>query len=154
MKKLKHSVCWDLHSCPLGCCVKWCVCLNVILDGQKIKNDAHGPRHFAQHLVQLHSLFFYFNSKNGRNGLCSNIQFLSGSYAILHISLKVRLHRRCGPAILPSEAISIENFLSPRHRFEMDIPFEIYAPRNWNNIAERNCQPHIACVNTPLWRVS
>jgi hypothetical protein len=29
--------------------------------------------------------------------------------------LKVRLHRRCGPAILPSDAISIENFLSPRH---------------------------------------
>jgi hypothetical protein len=23
--------------------------------------------------------------------------------------------------------ISIENFLSPRHRFEMDIPVEIYA---------------------------
>ncbi len=43
---------------------------------------------------------------------------------------KVHLHRRCGPAILPSNAISIENFLSPRHRFEMDIPFEIYAPRN------------------------
>jgi hypothetical protein len=32
----------------------------------------------------------------------------------------------------------------------MDIPFEIYAPRNWNHIAQRNRQPHIACVNTPL----
>jgi hypothetical protein len=28
---------------------------------------------------------------------------------------KVHLHRRCGPAILPSDAISIENFLSPRN---------------------------------------
>ncbi len=45
-------------------------------------------------------------------------------------SLKVHLQRRCGPAIWLSDAISIENFLSPRHRFEMDIPFEIYAPRN------------------------
>ncbi len=63
--------------------------------------------------------------------------------------LKVCLHRWCGPAILPSDAISIENFLSPRHRFEMDIPFEIYAPRNWNHIAQQNRQPHIACVNTP-----
>jgi hypothetical protein len=35
----------------------------------------------------------------------------------------------------------------------MDIPFEIYAPRNWNHIAQPNCQPHIACVNTPLQNV-
>ncbi len=41
-------------------------------------------------------------------------------------SLKARLDRRRGPAILPSDAISMENFLSPRYRFEMDI----YAPRN------------------------
>ncbi len=63
---------------------------------------------------------------------------------------KVRLHRQCGPAILLSDSISFENFLSPRHRFEMDIPFEIYAPRNSNHTAQRNGQPHIACVNTPL----
>jgi len=43
---------------------------------------------------------------------------------------KVRLHRQCGPAILLSDVISIENFLSPRHIFEMDMPFEIYAPRH------------------------
>ncbi len=29
------------------------------------------------------------------------------------MTLKVRLHRQCGPAISPSDAISIENFLSP-----------------------------------------
>ncbi len=94
----------------------------------KYKNDVHCPCHFAQHLVQLHSLFS--TQKMEETVFCSNIQFLSGSYAILHISLKVRLQRRCGPAILLSDAISIENFFSPRHRFEMDIPFEIYAPRN------------------------
>ncbi len=36
--------------------------------------------------------------------------------AVTHSSpIKVRTHRRCGPAILPSDAISIENFLSPRN---------------------------------------
>jgi hypothetical protein len=48
----------------------------------------------------------------------------------IELLVKRCLHRLCGPAILPSDAISIENFLSPRHRFEMDIPFEIYAPMN------------------------
>jgi hypothetical protein len=55
---------------------------------------------------------------------------LGGPYILAFMNLKVRLHRQCGPAILPSDAISIENILSPGHRFEMDIPFEIYAPRN------------------------
>ncbi len=55
---------------------------------------------------------------------------LGGPYILASTNLKVHLHRRCGPAILPSDALSIENFLSPGHRFEMDIPFEIYAPRN------------------------
>jgi hypothetical protein len=30
-------------------------------------------------------------------------------------SHKVHLHRQCGPTILLSDAISIENFLSPRN---------------------------------------
>ncbi len=81
----------------------------------------------------------------------SDFSFVTAQGKKRRLFIKVRLHRRRGPAILPSDAISIENILSPRHRFEMDIPFEIYAPRNSNHIAQQNRQPHIACVNTPLW---
>jgi hypothetical protein len=41
-------------------------------------------------------------------------------------SIKICLHRQYGPAILPSNAISIKNFLAPWHRFKMEILFQIY----------------------------
>jgi hypothetical protein len=65
--------------------------------------------------------------------LRTNTEFFAANLRS-YLQVKVHTHRRCGPAISLSDAILIENFLSPR---------------NWNHTAHRNCQPHIACVNTP-----
>ncbi len=62
--------------------------------------------------MKLLSIFFIDREGRGHSGQSLE----NGANAKGRVGLiKVRLHRRCGPAILPSDAISIENFLSPRN---------------------------------------
>ncbi len=56
-----------------------------------------------------------------------NVKTDNQSFRIVK-SFKICLQRQNGLAILPNNAISIKNSSANRHRFEMEILFQIYAP--------------------------